>query len=182
MFEKYLLVRHDFQNVSQNGQIIGFQVKIKIPYYRGVYLSQIEGVKLKLDDEEFTSDVMTFTVPEHGPNVPDSPLKTYTFKELATATTARWYFGDTATLTVKKPGGTKPGVYKVTLSLLARNSYLPHSDPQGLFDFGIGRRGAGGPGGPGVPGGGPGAPGGPGGPVRMGGMGTTVTQTMTLVM
>jgi hypothetical protein len=79
MFERYLLVRHDFQNVSQNGQIIGFKVKIRIPYYRGVYLSQIEGVKLKVNDEEFDADVMTFTVPAHGPKVPDSPLKTYTF-------------------------------------------------------------------------------------------------------
>jgi hypothetical protein len=135
MFEKYLLVRHDFMNVSQNGQIIGFQVKIKIPYYRGVYLSQIESVKLKVNDEEFNSDVMTLSVPEHGPKIPDSPMKTYTFKELATATTSRWFFGDAAILTVKKPGGLKPGCYTVQLALRARNSYVPRTDPEGLWDF-----------------------------------------------
>ena len=135
MFENYLLVRHDFQNVSQTGQIIGSQVKIGIPYYRGVYLSQIEGVKLKVNDEEFDADVMTFTVLAHGPKVPDSPLKTYTFKELATATTARWSFGDAATLTIRKPRGLKPGTYQVSLAIRAGNSYIPRTYPEGLLDF-----------------------------------------------
>jgi hypothetical protein len=152
MFEKYLLVRHDFQNVSENGQITGFQVKIKIPYYRGVYLSQLENVKLKVDEEEFDSSVMTFTVAEHGPNVPSSPTKTYTFREMESATTKRWWFGDTATLTVKKPGGLKPAIYDVQLALVARNSYRPKTDPEGLYARGP-MPGAAGMGAPGAEGG-----------------------------
>jgi hypothetical protein len=185
MFEKYLLVRHDFQNVSQNGQIIGFQVKIKIPYYRGVYLSQIESVKLKVNEEEFNSDVMTFSVPEHGPKIPDSPMKTYTFKELATATTSRWFFGDAAIVTVKKPGGLKPGCYTVQLAIRARNSYVPRTDPEGLWDFsGMFARGGNRTGGPG--GGGGGAAVIPGQPIAgaqgPGAQGYMVQQKMTLVM
>ncbi len=135
MYEKYLLARNDFQNVSTNGQITGFQIKIRIPYYRGVYLSQIEDVKLKVDEEEFLADVMTFTVPIHGPNVPDSPTKTYTAEQLAMASSERWYFGDPMLLTIRKPGGLKQGVHEVSLAIAARNSYRPRNDPEGLFVF-----------------------------------------------
>ena len=133
MFEKYLLVRHDFQNVRQNGQITGFQVKVKIPYYRGVYISQLETPKLKIDDEEFGGDQITMSFTTEGPNVPNSPYKTYTLEEMRTATSHRWWFGDPAIMTVKKPGGLKPGVYQVAFGIVARNSYRPKTDPEGIY-------------------------------------------------
>ena len=132
MFEKYLIMVHDFKNVIQNGQTTGFQVNIRINYYRGVYLSQVDTLKLIIDGEEFPVDKMTFSVPEHGPNIP-SNRRTYTFAELAKATTARWFFGDYATLTVSKPGGLKPGLHTVQLGLFIRNSYRPRVDKEGLY-------------------------------------------------
>ena len=123
MNEKYLLARHNFQNVRENGQVTGFQVKVKIPYYRGVYISQIESPMLKVNDEEFSGEQITMSFTVHGPAVQNSPLKTYTVKEMETASNARWWFGDPAIMTVKKPGGLKPGVYQVLFGIVARNSY-----------------------------------------------------------
>ena len=125
MYEKYMICTRDFRNVSDGGQITGFQVKIRINYYRGCYLSMIDTLRLVVDDEEFPSGRMTMTVGE----------RTYTFDQLAKEMNARWFFGDPATLTVRKPGGLKPGMHKVQLGLFIRNSYVPRYDPENLFGF-----------------------------------------------
>ena len=134
MFEKYMICTRDFGNVSSSGQVTGFQVKIRINYYRGCYLSMIDTLRLVVDGVEYPTDQMTFSLPEHGPNI-ESRNKTYTFAELAKATTVRWFFGDAATLTVKKPGGLADGMHTVQLGLFIRNSYLPRFDPEGLYMF-----------------------------------------------
>jgi hypothetical protein len=134
MFEKYMICTREFGNVSKNGQITGFQLNIRINYYRGVYLSQVDTLKLVVDGEEFPAEKMTFTVPEHGPNIP-STRKTYTFEELGKATKTRWFFGDLMTLTVPKPGGLSSGMHKIQLGLFVRNSYVPRFDKEQLFDF-----------------------------------------------
>jgi len=134
MNEKQVICTRGFCNVSQNGQITGFQMNIRINYYRGVYLSQVDTLKLIVDGEEFPAGKMTFSVPEHGPNIP-SNRKAYTFQELGKAAKARWFFGDLMTLTVPKPGGLSSGMHKVQLGLFVRNSYIPMFDKEQLFDF-----------------------------------------------
>jgi hypothetical protein len=100
-------------------------VKIRINYYRGCYLSMVDTVRLVVDGEEFPGDRMTFSVGN----------RTYTFEELGRETKARWFFGDPATLTVRKPGGLAPGIHTVQLGLFIRNSYVPRLDPENLFAF-----------------------------------------------
>jgi hypothetical protein len=129
-----MICTRDFCNVVRNGQAAGFQVKIRINYYRGCYLSMIDTVRLVVDGEEFPADKMTLTVAG----------RTYSFAELAKATEARWFFGDPATLTVNKPGGLRPGMHTVQLGLFIRNSYVPRVDGENLFDFFAGPRGPGG--------------------------------------
>jgi hypothetical protein len=132
MFEKYMIMVQDFKNVSHAGQVDGFQVNIRIDYYRGVYLSQVDTLKLIVDGEEIPLDKMTFSVAKHGPNIPSNRL-TFTFAELAKTTNVRWFFGDPATLTISKPGGLKPGSHTVQLGLFIRNSYRPRIDKEGLY-------------------------------------------------
>lgn len=134
MFEKYMICTRDFCNVVREGKVAGFQLKIRINYYRGCYLSMVDTVRLVVDGEEFPSDRMTFTVGG----------RTYTFPELAKATTERWFFGEPATLTVAKPGGLRPGMHTVQLGLFIRNSYIPRVDRENLYDFFQGTRGPGG--------------------------------------
>jgi Domain of unknown function (DUF6379) len=132
MYEKHMIMVHDFKNVTQNGQTTGFQINIRINYYRGVYLSQVDTLKLIVDGEEIPHDRMTFTVRQHGPDVA-SDRRTFTFAELPKTTTVRWYFGDPATLTIAKPGGLKPGSHTVQLGLFIRNSYRPRVDKEALY-------------------------------------------------
>ena len=66
MFEQYLLTNADFRNVSENNKVIGFQVKLRIPYYRGVCLSQVQDVTLVMDGDLYPRDKLRFSVGDHG--------------------------------------------------------------------------------------------------------------------
>ena len=115
MFDKYMLITRGFQNVTQNGQITGFQMKVRITYYRGVFLPLLTGFAVTVDGEEFKPEQMRFTVNDH----------TYTFEELGKAEKVHWNFGDPATLTVLKPGGLKPGIHLVDIVETVKPSYMP---------------------------------------------------------
>ena len=125
MYEKYMICTRDFRNVSQRDQVTGFQVKIRINYYRGCYLSMIDSLRLRVDGEEVPAGRMTFTVSD----------QTYTLEQLGRAKEARWFFGDPATLTIQQPGGLKPGLHTVELGLFIRTSYVPRFDREGLYNF-----------------------------------------------
>jgi Domain of unknown function (DUF6379) len=125
MFNKYMILTREFRNVTENGNVTGFQVKIRIPYYRGVRLSLIDTVQLTVDGEDFPMDKMTFTVGG----------RTYTFAELGKVTDTEWFFGNPATLTAKKPGGLATGMHTVQLGIVIRKSYLPKNDPNLIYGF-----------------------------------------------
>ncbi len=125
MFNKYMILTREFRNVASGGEVSGFQVKIRIPYYRGVPLSIIDTVQLSVDGETFDRSRMTFS----------AGGKTYTFDELESASEVEWFFGDPATLTVSKPGGLASGMHTVQLGIVIRKSYWPKSDPENLYGF-----------------------------------------------
>ena len=125
MFNKYMILTREFRNVTDGGQVTGFQLKVRIPYYRGVRLSLVDTVQLTVDGEEFPMDKMTFT----------AGGRTYTFQELGKVTDTEWFFGDPATLTVKEPGGLATGMHTVQLGIIIRKSYIPKSDPDNIYGF-----------------------------------------------
>ena len=117
MFDKYMLMTRGFQNISQNGQITGFQMKVRITYYRGIFLPLVAGFAVTVDGEEFKPEQMRFTVHNH----------TYTFEEIGKAEKVHWNFGDPAILSILKPGGLKPGIHEVEIVETVKPSYMPPS-------------------------------------------------------
>jgi hypothetical protein len=111
---QYNILQRGFKNVSQNGQITGFQVMIKTGYYRGVMLSLIEGFEVSVDGESFTAEQTRITINN----------RTYTFAELANVSDAWWHWLEPATLTISKPGGLKPAVHDVKVTVKLRISYM----------------------------------------------------------
>ena len=49
--DKQVIQSVGFRNIEENGEVTGFQLKIRLPYYRGVYLSQIRPGHLIVDGE-----------------------------------------------------------------------------------------------------------------------------------
>jgi hypothetical protein len=125
MFNKYMILTREFRNVTRDNQVAGFQVKVRIPYYRGVVLSLIDTVQLTVDGEQFPVEKMTFSVGG----------RTYKFNELEKVTDVEWFFGDPATLTAEKAGGLATGMHTVQVGIGIRKSYWPKSDPENLYGF-----------------------------------------------
>ncbi len=115
MFDKYMLMTRGFQNVRHNGQTTGFQMLVRITYYRGIFLPLLTGFDVTVDGEKMKPEQMRFTVKGH----------TYTFDELGKAEKVHWDFGDPAILTVLKPGGLKRGVHQVDIVETVKPSYMP---------------------------------------------------------
>lgn len=113
MFEKYMIYDEGFRNVEKDGEIIGFQIGVRITYYRGVVLAVIGDFKVTVDGILYTKDRMTFTV--NG--------NTYTFDEMIGKTDEHWDFGDVAYLTVLLPGGLAQGEHEVEVTERIRVVY-----------------------------------------------------------
>ncbi len=115
MYDKYLIVGEAFKNVTENGKVIGFQLGMRLPYYRGVVLSLIGKTDLSVDGEVFSPEQMSVTL--NG--------KEYELTGLENEPVAKWEFGEIGILTVKKPGGLNPGKHAVELAQHMKISYVP---------------------------------------------------------
>ncbi len=115
MLEKDTIQSHGFGNVSEDGIATGFRLRIRIPYYRGVWASLVEGADLTVDGEEFSRDTILWTLGD----------KTFTLPELEAASDVRWPFDEPAVLTIPKMGGLAVGLHDIRLQLAFRASYMP---------------------------------------------------------
>lgn len=113
--EKQVIQSTGFRNIEENGSVTGFQLKIRLPYYRGVYLSQIKPGKLIVDGESFGADEITWLV--EG--------KEYSYADLRKCGSVHWHPMKPATLLVKKPGGLCQGFHDIEYGFCCTHSYMP---------------------------------------------------------
>jgi len=125
VLEKYMLTNREFRNVSENGKVTGFQLKVRVPYYRGVFLSMIEDFRITVDGEYFGPEKIRFKLARTA----------YTLVECKGLPEVFWPFGAWATLIAVKPGGLPAGLHTVNVKVLVGSSYTlpPEMDPEGLF-------------------------------------------------
>lgn len=115
MLEEPLIQAAGFRNVGPDGAATGFQLRVRSPYYRGLWGSLIEKPTVTVDGEEFAGDDIRWTL----------PTGEYSFAQLQASTDARWPMDAPAVLTVPRPGGLARGIHDVTLELRLRMSYIP---------------------------------------------------------
>ncbi len=115
MFDRYIICENGFRNVASAGEIVGFQLRTRLPYYRGLGLSMVEDVALSVDGHPIPREALSLSV--HG--------NTYPLSEMETEYVDRWEFGEEAILIAQLPGGLAPGLHKVDVTQTLRISYLP---------------------------------------------------------
>ena len=93
----------------------GYQLGVRLPYYRGVVLSLVGEMDLTVDGEKVPSEQMTVTIGG----------KTYPLSQLENEPVAKWEFGNVGIVTVKKPGGLPAGDHKVEYRQHMKISYVP---------------------------------------------------------
>jgi hypothetical protein len=110
-----MILENDVQNIVENGKIIGFQFGARLPYYRGLGLSMVEDIGVKIDGQAVDAERIGFSV--HG--------NTYSLKQMETEANDRWEMGEVGYISVRKDGGLAKGEHQLNLMLNLRISYLP---------------------------------------------------------
>jgi sugar phosphate isomerase/epimerase len=116
LLERELLQSIGFRNVREGDRVTGFHLRLRMPSYRGMAASLIDGVAVRVGD-----------LVDVGPDVPLWTLqgKTYTLQQLWDSEGARWPLEDAAVITVPFEGGLPEGVHEVSIELRLRMSYIP---------------------------------------------------------
>jgi hypothetical protein len=93
----------------------GFELRLRLPYYRGLWAGLIEGVTVTVDGERFAPDRANWTIGDlHG-----------SLAELAASDTARWPVDVPAVLTLPRGEPLSIGLHDVEAELAIQMSYIP---------------------------------------------------------
>jgi hypothetical protein len=93
----------------------GFEVRLRLPYYRGLWTNLIEGATLAVDGEHFDPRDVRWSISGRH----------YSLDELRASETARWPVDVPAVLTVARPEPLSIGFHDVAAELRLRMSYIP---------------------------------------------------------
>ena len=110
-----ILVPGSLKNYAVNGKISGYRFDVRLGYYRGHYLSDIEKLEINLDSQSIPEEDITFCL--NG--------KTFTPSELKYMISEYWYILEPATLMIHQPGGLSAGAHEIDLTLILRSPYMP---------------------------------------------------------
>ena len=114
--EKQLIQSVGFRNIKDaEGKTTGFQFKVRLPYYRGIFLSQIRPGTLFIDGEKIEKDRITWVI--NG--------EEYTNEEMRTNFQVHWSVTKPAVLKVKKEGGLAQGYHDLKYGFCFTSSYMP---------------------------------------------------------
>jgi sugar phosphate isomerase/epimerase len=116
LLERDILQSIGFRNVRDGDRVTGFQIRLRMPSYRGMAASLIDGVAVRVGD-----------LVDVGPGVPRWTLqgRTYTLQELWDSEGVRWPLEDAAVITLPLEGGLPEGTHEVSIELRLRMSYIP---------------------------------------------------------
>jgi sugar phosphate isomerase/epimerase len=115
MLEKYLIQTNGFRNFPEGNEVAGFEVKIRLAYYRGIALTIIGALKLIVDGKVFEGSSLRLGIGK----------KFYTMEEAAREEVARWEFDSPAVLRVYHRGGLAVGAHEISLVEVIKPSYIP---------------------------------------------------------
>ena len=125
MQDQYVIMDRGFKNVRQHKLVTGYQLQVRIPYYRGVFLSLVHQLDLAVDDRPIPATDLEIELAG----------RRFSVDQMMEADDVRWEYGAPAILKVKCPGGLSPGRHTVWVGIVIRKSYIPPEDPEHLYPF-----------------------------------------------
>lgn len=115
MLEREVIQSIGFRNIKENGEVVGFQFKVRLPYYRGIFLSQLRPGTLYVDDMRFEKEELVWNI--NG--------KDHTYEEMKSDMETHWSVAEPAIIKVKLKDGLKQGFHDLTLGFCFTSSYMP---------------------------------------------------------
>ncbi len=114
--EKQVIQSVGFRNIKdKEGVVIGFQFKVRLPYYRGIFLSQLRPGALYVDGERIEKDRIRWNIGGED----------YTNEEMAADFKTHWAVTSPAVIKVEKPGGLAQGYHDLKYGFCFTSSYMP---------------------------------------------------------
>lgn len=113
--EKQVIQSVGFRNIMHGGLVTGFQFKVRLPYYRGIFLSQIRPGTLFVDGERFEKEEIIWSIRNED----------YTLDQMKKDYQTQWSVTEPAVLKVKKSGGLASGFHELTYGFCYTSSYMP---------------------------------------------------------
>jgi hypothetical protein len=115
MLERTLVQSAGFRNTGEEGARSGFEFRLRLPSYRGLRASLVDGVGVVVDGEEFGHEANRYLI--GGAE--------FTLDQLREAADVRWPMDEAGVVRVAKDGGLAPGVHEVTVRVRIQQSYIP---------------------------------------------------------
>lgn len=113
--EREVIQSVGFRNIKKDGKVTGFQIKIRLPYYRGVFLSQLRPGTLVVDGQRYEKEDIIWNIKGED----------YTYEEMKVNYDTHWAVTAPAVLKVKKEGGLAQGFHDITYGFCFTSSYMP---------------------------------------------------------
>jgi Domain of unknown function (DUF6379) len=113
VFDKYIVCEDSLRTTDEART--SAVVEVRMPYYRGLGLSMVEGVDLVVDGTPVPAAATTFTVHGH----------TYPMTGLPLVLDDSWEMGERAEVGFALPEPLAPGPHEVTAVVRLRISYMP---------------------------------------------------------
>lgn len=125
LLERDLIQSVGFRNVREGGEISGFQFRVRMPSYRGMAASLVDGIAVRVGDlVDVAADVPLWTFAG----------RTYSLQELWDSEGVRWPLEEAAVVTVPHPGGLPEGTHEVSVQLRLRMSYIPEEHQPSTYE------------------------------------------------
>jgi Domain of unknown function (DUF6379) len=95
----------------------GFGFDLRMPWYRALPLSSLEGLEVRIDGEAVPSEDLRLTLDG----------ETYALSDLPPLYDDWWYVADPAAVWAPKPGGLAPGEHELDVTIALRIPYIVES-------------------------------------------------------
>ena len=115
MLERLLVQSRGFRNTGPASAPGGFEFLVRLPNYRGMRASLIDGIDVIVDGEKFP----------HTRNLIVLQGRELTLEQLREAVDVRWDIQEPALVRVTRPGGLAVGVHEITVAVRIRQPYFP---------------------------------------------------------
>ncbi|MBO0452637.1 C-glycoside deglycosidase beta subunit domain-containing protein [Candidatus Enterococcus murrayae] len=129
MLEKECIQSRGFKNIVEDNEKVGFQFEIRLMYYRGLWLSQIRPISVKIDGEAINQEDILWEIEGEE----------YTQTEMEKIGDIQWNVLTPAIIRVKKNGGLESGYHDLEIDHRFSSSYMP-PDMDEVLSFGSHKR------------------------------------------
>ena len=110
MLDPQMIQTRGFRNTAD-----GFEVRLRLPYYRGVWTNLLVGASIAIDHESFAAADIRWAIGDAS----------YSLAELRESETARWPVDVPAVLSVPRAEPLSIGFHTVAAELRLTMSYIP---------------------------------------------------------